>query len=271
MIPAGNPGPYTGDGNRTWLVRGRYPTLIDAGTGESSHLLALEAALASEAAPLATVIITHAHSDHIEGVARLAARWPNARFCKTQWPGRDEKFFPHFASIGDGDLIEAGDSSLQVVATPGHAPDHIALWHREDRTVFSGDLLVQGGTVVIPATRGGDLRAYLRSLERVLALDPLRALPAHGPIIDRPAELIRGYLVHRARRETQVLELLEDGPATPTGIASKIYELVPDALRDAAEESVLAHLKKLVADGRVRNEGDRFALVQVAPPSVRRT
>ena len=83
---------------------------------------------------------------------------------------------------------------------------------------------------------------------------------AHGPVIDRPVELIRGYLVHRARRETQVLELVKEGAATPAQIAARIYELVPDALRDAAEESVLAHLQKLVADGRVRSDGLRFTL-----------
>jgi len=260
MIPAGNPGPYTGEGNRTWLIRGRYPTLIDAGTGESSHLEALEAALATEPVPMTSVIVTHAHSDHIQGVARLAARWPNARFSKVPWSGRDEKFYRHFQPLADGDVIEAGDTTLEVVATPGHAPDHIVLWHAGERTVFSADLLVQGGTVVIPATRGGDLSRYLASLERVLALDPLRALPAHGPVIDRPVELIRGYLVHRARRETQVLELVKEGAATPAQIAARIYELVPDALRDAAEESVLAHLQKLVADGRVRSDGHRFTL-----------
>jgi len=260
MIPAGNPGPYTGEGNRTWLIRGRYPTLIDAGTGESSHLEALEAALAIEPVPLTSVIVTHAHSDHIQGVGTLAARWPNARFSKMPWAGRDDKFYRHFQPLADGDVIEAGDSTLEVVATPGHAPDHIVLWHAGERTVFSADLLVQGGTVVIPATRGGDLSRYLASLERVLALDPLRALPAHGPVIDRPVELIRGYLVHRARRETQVLELVKEGAATPAQIAARIYELVPDALRDAAEESVLAHLQKLVTDGRVRIDGHRFTL-----------
>ena len=261
MIPAGNPGPYTGEGNRTWLVRGRYPTLIDAGTGEASHLQALEAALASEPAPLARVIVTHAHSDHIQGVAKLASRWPGVRFSKMPWAGRDEKFYERFEPLQDGYVIEAGDTTLRVVATPGHAPDHIALWHAGERAVFSGDLLVQGGTVVIPATRGGHLGDYLRSLERVLALDPVRALPAHGPIIDRPVELIRGYLVHRARRETQILELLTHGAATPADIASRIYELVPDTLRDAAEESVLAHLQKLASEGRVRSDGNRFALV----------
>ena len=51
-----------------------------------------------------------------------------------------------------------------MLHTPGHAPDHICLWHAESRTLFGGDLLIEGSTVVVPGTRGGDLIAYLDSL-----------------------------------------------------------------------------------------------------------
>ena len=78
--------------------------------------------------------------------------------------------------------------------------------------MFGGDLLIAGGTVVIPASRGGRLSDYLRSLQRVLALDPARVLPAHGQDIERPADLIRSNLAHRLRRETQVLEALVARP-----------------------------------------------------------
>ena len=61
-IHAFNPGPITGAGNWTWLVPGRVPTLIDAGTGDTRHLDALERALAGNA--LAQVLVTHAHGDH---------------------------------------------------------------------------------------------------------------------------------------------------------------------------------------------------------------
>ena len=44
-----------------------------------------------------------------------------------------------------------------VMHTPGHAPDHLTLWHADSRTLFVGDMLVQGSTVVIPASHGGSL------------------------------------------------------------------------------------------------------------------
>ena len=110
--------------------------------------------------------------------------------------------------------------------------------------MFGGDLLIAGGTVVIPASRGGRLSDYLRSLERVLALDPARVLPAHGQDIERPADLIRGNLAHRLRRETQVLDALSRGPGTPATLAAMIYDRLPETLQRMAEESVLAHLRE---------------------------
>ena len=57
----------------------------------------------------------------------------------------------------------------------------------------------------------GDLAAYLASLERVLALEPARLLPAHGPVIDDPERVLRGYIEHRREREQQILDALRVG------------------------------------------------------------
>jgi glyoxylase-like metal-dependent hydrolase (beta-lactamase superfamily II) len=174
------------------------------------------------------------------------------------WPERDERFVVACDPLSDGDEVPAGDEDLQVIHTPGHSPDHVCFWHEPTRTVFCGDLMLEGGTVVIPASRGGHLADYIRSLERVCALEPSRALPAHGPIIDRPIELIRGYLAHRARRELQVLEALGHGLGTPEQIAARIYAQAPETLRGAAEESVRAHLEKLVEEGRASENAGVF-------------
>ena len=114
-----------------------------------------------------------------------------------------------FDFLADGDRVTTGEGVLEVVHTPGHAPDHVVLWHEESRTVFGADLLQVGNTVAIPASSGGDLPAYLRSLRRVQALRPSRVLPAHGPVIENPLALIEQYLAHRHHREVQVLSALE--------------------------------------------------------------
>jgi glyoxylase-like metal-dependent hydrolase (beta-lactamase superfamily II) len=203
------------------------PALVDAGTGEAHHIAEL-AAVARER--LALVLVTHAHGDHIAGAPALAARWPHARFVKIPWRERDARYPASWVPLADGDLVEAGDAVLEVIHTPGHSPDHACFWHAPSRALFSGDLLYEGQTVVIPASRGGRLSEYLRSLARVIALDPAVAYPAHGPVIERPAELARTYLRHRQRRERQVAEALAAGGGTAAAIAARIYEMLPDAL-----------------------------------------
>jgi len=246
-VDAHNPGPMTGDGNHTWWIDGRVPTLVDAGTGDPRHLAAVEER--AEAGRLALVLVTHAHGDHMSGAPALAARWPDARFAKVPWPERDDRYAVACEQLADGTIVSAGDGTLQTVHTPGHSPDHACFWHAPTRTLFCGDLLIEGQTVVIPATRGGRLSDYLRSLERIVSLDPARAFPAHGPVIERPAELARAYLAHRARRERQVREALAGGAGTASAIAARIYEHLSDTLRLVAEESVLAHLVKLEEEG----------------------
>ena len=79
-VSAFNPGPMTGHGNWTWLLPGRVPTLIDAGTGDPQHLDAIAGALGGGS--LSQVIVTHAHGDHASGAPALRARWPDVRFFK---------------------------------------------------------------------------------------------------------------------------------------------------------------------------------------------
>ena len=253
FLHAANPGPMTGDGNWTYLIGDRHPVLIDAGVGNATHLDAI--ANAAPGGP-SLVLVTHAHSDHVSGAPAIKARWPEVRFKKFPWPIRDPDV--GWTWLEDGSLVDTDDGPLKVLHTPGHAPDHLTFWHADSRTLFVGDMLVQGSTVVIPASHGGSLALYLRSLERMLQLNPARALPAHGPVIDDPAALIHKYVEHRAQREGQVLGAIDAGGATVESIAAKIYPTLVDALVPMARESVLAHLQKLESEGRVRRDGDRW-------------
>jgi len=258
-IHAANPGPMTGAGNWTWLLRGRVPTLIDAGTGERQHLQALDEALERRA--LAKVLVTHAHTDHASGAPILSERMPRVRFRKMRWPERDSRWPVAWEPLADGDVIEAGETTLTAVHTPGHAPDHVCLWHADTRSLFCGDLAVAGSSVWIPVSLQGDLGAYLASLERVLALEPARMYPAHGPIIEDPPTLLRNYLRHRRQREEQVLDALGCGDRDPEAIVARIYDELRESLFPLARESVLANLLKLEREGRARQDEGRWTPV----------
>ena len=248
----------TGAGNTTWLLPGRVPVLIDAGTGDPRHLAAVEAALAG--ASLARVVVTHGHGDHVSGAPALRERMPRTRFAKMPWPGRDERYGVPWEPLADEEQVEAGDEVLVALHTPGHSVDHLCFWHEPTRTLFCGDLAVSGTTVVIPASSGGDLTAYLASLERVLALRPARLLPAHGPAIEKPEALLRSYIGHRLAREEQVLAALAAGDASAEAIVARVYAGLAPELTPMARESVTAHLVKLAREGRVRRDGEAWAL-----------
>jgi glyoxylase-like metal-dependent hydrolase (beta-lactamase superfamily II) len=257
-LAARNPGPMTGIGNWTYLIAGGAPTLIDAGVGAPEHIDELSSTLNASNASLSRVVVTHAHTDHASGAAALATRWPAADFLKYPWPELDSAYAVHWQRMSDGQRLVAGDTTLDVVHTPGHSPDHVCLWHAESRTVLSGDLLVEGATVVIPGSRGGDLIAYLQSLARIEALAPVVALPAHGAIIEDPLALIARYRVHRASREAQILEALDSGADSVAAITAAVYAEIATVLLPVAEETVRAHLAKLRKEGRVSEYDGRL-------------
>jgi endoribonuclease LACTB2 len=254
LIRAGNPSDWTGPtGNNTYLLKGRIPTLIDAGVGKAEHVEAIARELDGQ--PLALVLITHAHPDHISGVPTLVARWPDV--CVRQYAtGADP--------IHADEIIEAGEATLKAIYTPGHATDHLSFLFPSaplaagpstglgvGGDLFCGDLMRLGGTIVIPAKRGGDLTQYLASLHTVRALRPSRVLPGHGPIIDDVDAVIDDYLRHRAERDRQVLAALAAGCHTPDEIVARMYTNLSPHLVRAAGESVLAHLIKLQKEGAV--------------------
>ena len=265
-----NPGPITGDGNWTWFIPGRIPTLIDAGTGERAHLDgvhdALVAASANPAkaghhAKLHQVLVTHAHVDHASGAPALQERFGVTRFLKLPWSERDAKWPVEWTAIGDGAVVAAGDTQLVAVHTPGHSPDHLCFWDEASRTVFCGDLAIKGTSVWIPARLGGDLAAYLASLSRMLALKPVRMFPAHGPVIDDPARVLRSYIDHRLEREEQVIAALRAGDRTPQEIVARVYPGMRASVLPLAQESVTAHLVKLQQEGRARVEQEAWTII----------
>jgi glyoxylase-like metal-dependent hydrolase (beta-lactamase superfamily II) len=244
VLAANNASPWTGPtGNNTYLLRGRVPALIDAGVGDEGHLRSIESALGGEA--LALVLITHGHPDHVGGLNKLLERWPSAEVIRF---GRESE------------IVEAGDTRLRIVHTPGHAPDHLCFFDEDARDVYCGDLARLGGSIVIPASKGGNLRHYLASLTRVRALQPRRLLPGHGPIVEDPGALIDEYLQHRARREEEIIAALRDGLRTPEEMVPRIYGVLAPTLSAAAADSVLAHLLKLHDEQRafVSDEGWRL-------------
>ena len=202
--------------------------------------------------PVAVVLLTHHHGDHIGGAAALAARWgaPIAAHEATarRLAGRVEVT----QRIADGEEIHGSIA----VHTPGHAEGHLCF--EVGTATIAGDMVAGLGTILIDPSEG-DMAEYLASLERMLVRPPTRILPAHGPVIeDGPAKL-REYLAHRKMREERVAAALGPEPATVRELVTTAYSDTPAALWPLAERSLLAHLVKLARDGRAQVHGERWS------------
>ena len=165
-LHAANPGPMTGAGNWTYFFPGAHPVLIDAGTGLAGASRRHRRNPPRGPGPCASSATRTAITSRAS--ARIAARWPETAFSKYPVAGaRREIPASTWEPLADGDMIPAGDTELQVVHTPGHAPDHIALLaRRDDDAAFRRSRDCAGTTVVILAiARAAASREYLHSLE----------------------------------------------------------------------------------------------------------
>lgn len=251
-IVAANPSPMTLDGTRTFIVGRDQPVVIDPGPDDPAHLDAILRALGGITP--AAILLTHAHADHAAAapplaestgapvmMARGALHDPFDRSRVSRW-------------LSDGDEVGTGEGVLRVVATPGHAPEHVSFFHPASGALFVGDTFMGQGDTTLVSPPEGDLSAYLRTLDRIGRLAPAVLYPAHGPAIrDVPAAVER-YRKHRAERIAQVVRALRrGGPSRTAGLVDIVYgtELHP-ALRGAAEGSLEAILGYLAAEGQAR-------------------
>lgn len=160
-------------------------------------------------------VATHVHWDHIGGhkffrnfyVHEAEKNWLNGGFplpvqeVKNMVTDRCE--LPDDFDIGsyvifqgepsrvlrDGDAIELGGRTINVLHTPGHSPGHLCFWENEKGYLFSGDLVYEGTLFAnYPST---DPQSFLASLEKIAVLPVQRLFPGHHRLNIRPELIIR--------------------------------------------------------------------------------
>jgi glyoxylase-like metal-dependent hydrolase (beta-lactamase superfamily II) len=256
---ADNPGIMTLQGTNQYVVGKENVVVIDVALSVDSNLDGIiEQVEAMGAEKIEKILLTHIHSDHCGGALalkkRCGAKVGIHRSRAGYLGGEDFQY-------SDNDRISFGGGELKVLHTPGHESGHCCFYESGDKVLFSGDNILGYGTAVIRPP-DGDMTHYLRSLERLLEFEIDLILPGHGPLIGKPEAKIREYIKHRLEREQQVLNALRNGRNTIGDITQMIYVDVSPALQRVAEFSVQAHLEKLMREGRVRQETNRYLLLQ---------
>ncbi len=252
-----NPSAFTGPGTNTYLVgRGEKRILLDAGQGVDTYLPVLDEAMERAGCKgIEQIVLTHGHPDHLGGLAQVLGHLGEVPVKKWPWPEVDLESPVVMERLEDECRIETEGATLVGLHTPGHSPDHLCFLLEEERSLFSGDNVLGVGTTVIPGG-SGDLGQYMASLDRLLALEPTRIYPAHGPCIEDGTAKVREYIAHRLEREREIVAAIEGGAGRVSAMVEIIYAAYPKELHAPAGASVSAHLLKLEAEGRVRRDGD---------------
>jgi glyoxylase-like metal-dependent hydrolase (beta-lactamase superfamily II) len=261
-----NPSPYTYTGTQTYFIGDKSLAIIDPGPVDMEHGEALLRAIGER--DVSHILVTHTHMDHsplsawlssktgakIIGYGRHGSGRAGGLEFEDVEAGADKNFFPH-KIIADGDIINGNGWTIECVHTPGHTSNHICFKLIEENTIFVGDHLMAWATTVI-SPPDGDMRAYLKSLEKLKSHNAEVLLPTHGGSIDNPRAFIRGVLIHRRMREGQILERLKERSQTIEEMVKSMYKDVDKRLHGAAARSVFAHIIALHDEGRITCEGD---------------
>ncbi len=270
-ILAPNPSPMTYRGTNTYLLGDKDIAVIDPGPLSDAHLQAIVDAL-EPGQRISHIFVTHTHLDHSPLAAPLASRTgaPVLAFGGPQagrsevmtelaqnglaggGEGIDADFRPDI-ELEDGERVAAGGWQLEVIHTPGHLGNHIALAWGD--VCFTADH-VMGWASSLVSPPDGDLTDFMAACRRLRARKWSVFHPGHGAPITGPDKRLDWLIDHRLQRESQILDALENGPETAQQLAQRIYIETPAALLPAAERNVFAHLVDLTGRSRVAPLGD---------------
>jgi len=187
----------------TYLIDGSVKILIDPGhVTHFDHVRDGLSKLGCGLNDIGLLILTHAHPDHIEAAQLFKGRPTQIAMHQMSWqlienfgrmidPGMNIETFRPDVFLGEGEF-SVGDTTLEVIHTPGHSPGSISLFWAEQNALFVGDLIFKDGIgrTDIP---GGDGNQLKQSIRRAAQIEPEYLLSGHGDVITGRAAIKENF------------------------------------------------------------------------------
>ena len=263
-IIANNPGPFTFTGTGTYIIGKENLAIIDPGPIDQNHFDAI--IKSTKGQTITHILLTHNHNDHSPLAKKIKEETGAKIYFKNlssdiqtedQFEEGYDKDIEGDIELSDGDIIETNEWTVEAIHTPGHTSNHICYSLAEEDVLFSGDHVMGWSTTVI-VPPDGDMNDYINSLKKLLKRSENNFYPTHGPIIERPKELVAKYIEHRMEREKQITEAIKLGNKKIPDMVKIIYKDVDISLHPAAAMSTLAHLIRMKENNEIAVSGNNL-------------
>ncbi|RLL45108.1 MBL fold metallo-hydrolase [Oceanobacillus piezotolerans] len=156
--------------------------------------------------------------------------------------------------------IEAFHTIAEIIHTPGHSPDQIAILYNQRQDALVGDLLIQhisSNALVEPDPNGERLPTLLQhydSLQRIREIPIKRAFSGHGKIIEDVVPLIDKRLSGIVNKSEKLKDLIAEGHLTAADIAQTYYKKLYETQFSLVMSEIIGHLDYLEDKGEVGKE-----------------
>lgn len=262
--------------NATWLIRGSKHVLYEAGMAYSADKMIEKIKKELNGAPLDAVILSHSHYDHVAGLPFIKKEWPDAVVYGSPYaakilekpsvratmqrlsadaakgagvalPEYDEDEIHIDVTVEDGDVLQIGDTRLQVIETPGHTKCSLSFLVNEDILLASETIGVWKGGWYMPCYLVG-YQMCLDAVERLRRLPAKRLFISHmGILAEEPLEESWAFVEQKLRETKEEIKGIIASCETEEGRLQMMKERYHDGMVDEKEQPSFAFLLNAAA------------------------